>query len=163
MELQVTIRTWLLGACCTLLLLGIGWASFVDDRSLSSCDWCDETGMVWGTAAGCYVTCKRCDGPGTRYSAEAYRTMLSERVLNGRRWIVNWISDDPWRFLPAGIGVVILGLSLVLTRMVDCRHCRASGLLPVPRFLRARVVPAPCVDCGGRGQLTFIDRWVAES
>jgi hypothetical protein len=160
MEVTLTIRGWLLGACCTLLLLAIGWAGFVDDRSLSHCLACDGTGMVWGGKSGSYISCDRCDGPGTRYSAEAHRTQLLLRVLNLRRWVCNWVSDDPWRFLPAGACIVILGISLALTRMVDCRHCRASGVLPVSR---RTFVQETCVDCGGRGRLTFIDRWVAGS
>jgi hypothetical protein len=148
MEVHVTIRYWLLGAVCVLVMAAASW-SVICYHELSK-QACLECGGFRGSSDefGMFVPCVRCGGSGTRAVAQEMGDQLFETILNARRSL--WWNV---REHPRDVGVLVLGLAMLvgiglLVRVTDCRRCRGSG-----RRLRR-----PCAVCAGRGRATLADQ-----
>jgi hypothetical protein len=148
MEVHVTIRYWLLGAVCVLVMAAASWSVLCyHELSIQSCLECggfrgssDEFGM--------FVPCARCGGSGTRAVAREMGEQLFETILNARRALWWNMSEHP-----GDAAVLILGLAALfgiglLVRVTDCRRCRGSGR----RWRRE------CAACAGRGRATLADQ-----
>ena len=148
MEVHVTLRYWLLGALCVIVVSGLAWFPFrYQELSGQPCLECagfrgfpDE----WGT----FVFCARCGGSGTRAAAAELADELFSMILDARRELLWRVSNEP-----AETAVVTLLLGMLvglgfLVRVTGCRVCRGTG----------RRMRRSCVACLGRGRSTLVDQ-----
>ena len=148
MEIQVTLRYWLAGALCVLVLLGAAWSVFLyRDLASRSCSSCAGYGS-FTDRLGATVFCARCGGSGRGVTMTALGNQLVEMILEARKEFLWRLANRPAEpLIYGGCFLSLLGLA-ALVRVVGCRRC--GGRIREPE----------CSVCGGRGRATVIDQIV---
>jgi hypothetical protein len=152
-ELNVTIRYWLMGALCVLVMVAAVWSVFLyQEISGQSCFNCGGYGG-FVDEFGRSTVCPSCGGTGARAVVAEMGDRLLSTVLNARQEVFRSIGNNPGETLVALFcSAMLVGVAL-LVRVTHCRCCRGSG----------RRRGRSCVACSGRGRATLADQLVGRS